>query len=234
LELLGFLRRVAEYPAVYQVTKSTTRHLERDSGARRRHPLSTVQARLLAVDFYLAARKWPAKFILDHKHKIAAFVGNGCPVGVPPQRGENPYLREDFVLWLTNGRLGVAMVDQPYLKPLSQMLGLIHRFSPAIPYLGEASLELLIVTGCERRQYLYGGCYSTQEYKPRGRATLNSQPGHIVCHYQHRRSLRCCAPRAIAPKPNPGHLTITRKSRRIKSGARPMFCRSTRKDRLSQ
>ena len=49
LERLGFLRRVAAYPVVYQVTKSTTRLLQRDSSNRRRHRLATVQARLLLV-----------------------------------------------------------------------------------------------------------------------------------------------------------------------------------------
>lgn len=53
LERLGFLRRITKYPVVFQVTKSTTRLLERDSGSRRRHTLSVVQARLLGVHFYL-------------------------------------------------------------------------------------------------------------------------------------------------------------------------------------
>jgi hypothetical protein len=155
LEHLGFLRRVAAYPVVYQVTKSTTRHLERDCGARRRHTLATVQSRLLAVDFYLAARKWPARFILDHEQKIAAFVDNGCPESALPQYGGRPYLREQFVLWLSSRRLGVGTVDEPHRAVLSQMLGLIRRFGPTVPYLGEGILELLIATGCERRYYRY-------------------------------------------------------------------------------
>ena len=155
LERYGFLRRVAAYPLVYQVTKSTTRHLERDSGARRRHSLPTVQARLLAVDFYLSARKWPGKFILDHEQKIAAFVDHGCPATVLPQHGGQPYLREEFLLWLANRRLGVAVVEQPHRAALSQIVGLVQRFAPTIPYLGEGALELLIVTGSERRYYVY-------------------------------------------------------------------------------
>ena len=59
LERLGFLRRVTKYPVVYQVTKSTTRLLARDSSHRRRHTLATVQARLLAMHFYFEARAWP-------------------------------------------------------------------------------------------------------------------------------------------------------------------------------
>ena len=155
LERLGFLRRVAAYPLVYQVTKSTTRHLERDSGARRRHSLPTIQTRLLAADFYLSARKWPAEFILDHEQKIAAFRGHECPVSVLPQRGGQPYLREEFVLRLANKRLGIAIMDQPHNGARSQMIGLIRHFAPTLQYLGEASLELLIVTGWERRYYLH-------------------------------------------------------------------------------
>jgi hypothetical protein len=155
LEVLGFLRRVAAYPVVYQITKSATRHLERDSGARRRHTLSTIQTRLLAVDFYLAARKWPAKFILDHEQKVAAFLNRGCPVEILPQHGGEPYLREEFLLSLSNGRLGIAAIDQPHRAARTQMLGLIGRFTPAIRSMGEAAVELLIVTGWERRYYVY-------------------------------------------------------------------------------
>ncbi len=45
LERAGFLRKVAAYPVVYQVTKSTTRLLAMDRSARRRHALETVLAR---------------------------------------------------------------------------------------------------------------------------------------------------------------------------------------------
>lgn len=154
LENAGFLRRVTAYPVVYQVTKSTTRHLERDSGARRRHPLTTVQTRLLAVDFYLAARKWPAEFILDHEEKITTFTDNNCPASALPQRGGRPYLREEFLLWLPDGRLGVAIVDQPHVSTLSQMIGLVRRFAPVIRYMGEGTMKLLIATGNQQRYYL--------------------------------------------------------------------------------
>ncbi len=93
LERLGFLRRVAAYPVVYQVTKSTTRLLQRDSSNRRRHRLATVQARLLGVDFYLEACGWPAEFVLDHERKIATFTDAGCPLNALPQRGGKPICR---------------------------------------------------------------------------------------------------------------------------------------------
>ena len=155
LERLGFLRRVAAYPVVYQVTKSATRHLGRDSGVRRSHPLPTVHVRLLAVDFYLAASKWPAEFTLDHEQKIAVFTDNGCPMSALPQRGGRPYLREEFLIWPPDGRLGIALIDQPHIGALSQMLGLVRRFLPVMRYMGEGTMELLMVSGSERRHYLY-------------------------------------------------------------------------------
>jgi hypothetical protein len=109
LERIGFLRRVAAYPVVYQVTKSTIRLLGRDSGTRHRHALATVQARLLAVDFYREAHDWPSEFILDHEQKIATFKESGYPIQTLPHRGGKPYLREQFVLWLPDGCLGVAL-----------------------------------------------------------------------------------------------------------------------------
>src|SRR5215471_8728785 len=54
-EQSGFLRRIASYPAVYQVTKSATRLTGVDRRARRPHDIKTVLGRLLAVDFYLNA-----------------------------------------------------------------------------------------------------------------------------------------------------------------------------------
>lgn len=155
LERLRFLRRVAAYPVVYQVTKSATRHLGPDSAARRRHPLPTVQARLLAVDFYLTARKWPAEFSLDHDQKIATFIDNGCPLHILPQRGERPYLREEFLLWPPSGKIGIALIDQAHIGARSQIRGLVRRYLPVMQHLGAGVVELLMVSGSERRHYLY-------------------------------------------------------------------------------
>jgi hypothetical protein len=155
LERLGFLRKVAAYPVVYQVTTSTTRLLGRDSGSRRRHTLATVQARLLGVDFYLEARGWPSEFILDHEQKIATFTECGYPIHALPQRGDQPYLREQFVLWLPDGHLGVAMVDQPHPGARSQLRRLVMQFQPTLQQMPE-ELKLLIVTGDHHRQCIYG------------------------------------------------------------------------------
>jgi hypothetical protein len=150
----GFLRKVAAYPVVYQVTKSTTRLLDRDSGARRRHTLATVQARLLAVNFYLEARRWPAEFVLDHEQKVATFTEAGCSAAVLPQRGGKPYLWEDFVLWLADGRIGVAIVDQPHPSAFSQLRQFLRRFHPLLGCI-QNGLQLLIATGNQHRCRLY-------------------------------------------------------------------------------
>jgi len=66
LERAGFLRRVAEYPLVYQVTKSVVRLIGTDLWARRQRVIETVRWRLAVVGFYLEARQWPADFFLQH------------------------------------------------------------------------------------------------------------------------------------------------------------------------
>jgi hypothetical protein len=153
-ERSGFLRKVAAHPVVYRVTKSTTRLLGRDSRARRTHALATVQARLLAVNFYLEARQWPAEFILDHEQKMATFRDAGCPSAALPERGGKPYLWEDFVLWLADGRIGVATVDQPYPSAFSQLRLIIRRFHSLLQYMPN-ELQLRIATGNEHRTRLY-------------------------------------------------------------------------------
>lgn len=154
LEQLGFLRRVTKYPVVYQVTKSTTRLLGPDSSCRRRHPLPTVQARLLAVHFYLEARAWPATFFLDHTDKIMMLQNAQCPLTVLPQRNGKPYLREHLVLWLADRRLGVAMIDLPQPGVLSRLRVFLRQYLPALRLLRQ-ELDLLIVTADQSRSYTY-------------------------------------------------------------------------------
>ena len=50
LESWGFIKRIATYPAIYQVTKSVTRLLGADLSARRQHAIETIQTRLLTVN----------------------------------------------------------------------------------------------------------------------------------------------------------------------------------------
>jgi len=163
LERRGFLRRVAAYPVVYQVTKAATQLLPRDTMARRPHPIDTVRSRLLGVSFYLEARCWPAhhegfgwptEFVFDHGQKIGAFGEFGCPVDVLPERSGQPYLWEEFVLRGTDGRLWVAHVDRAHGSAFLQVWGLAKRFCRCLERLGER-FELLVVVGSEARYRRY-------------------------------------------------------------------------------
>ena len=154
LERAGFVRRVADYPAVYQITGATTRLLDRDRRARRAHNVATVLSRLLAVSFYLEARLWPAEFALDHQHKINTFVYEDCPIDALPQRGGKPYLWEELVLWHDYNRIGVAIMDDQQRSPLAQLKGFARGFSRLIVCLGER-LGMLVVTGTDSRHRLY-------------------------------------------------------------------------------
>lgn len=154
LERAGFVRRVAEYPVVYQVTGATTRLLDRDRRARRAHDAVRVLSRLLAVSFYLEARLWPADFTFDHQRKINMFFYEGCPLEALPQRGGKPYLWEELVLWHDYNRIGVAIIDDRQRSPLSQLKGFARDFSRLVACLRER-LRMLIVTGTESRHRVY-------------------------------------------------------------------------------
>ena len=155
LERLGFLRRITKYPVVYQVTKSTTRLLGKDSSSRRRHELATIQARLLGLHFYLEARAWPAEFVLDHDQKVAMFRDlAGCPLTVLPQRGGQPYLREYFLLWDRDWRLCLTMIDSPLPGALSRLRRFIREFLQLLRYL-QKEPDLLVVTADQGRSHVY-------------------------------------------------------------------------------
>ena len=154
LENNGFLRRVVPYPLVYQVTKSVTRMLGSDLMARRVHPVETVRCRLLAVNFYLEARDWPAEFILDHDGRVAVLQRIGCPVDALPQRKGQPYLWESFVLDLHDGRLCVTVIDRVDCSALLQALGVVRRFAQCRRSVGER-LSLVVAVNSEARRRLY-------------------------------------------------------------------------------
>jgi hypothetical protein len=80
LESWGFIKRVAAYPAIYQVTKSVTRLMGAGLSARREHANETIRTRLLTVNFYLEAIRWPVEFVFDHQQKISrsALAGLTC------------------------------------------------------------------------------------------------------------------------------------------------------------
>ena len=150
----GFLRRVASYPVVYQVTKSATRLGAADRRARRTHRPKTVLNRLLAVDFYLDARGWPAEFVFDHEMKITTLTQRGCPLNAVPHRGGKPYVWEEFFLCVGDSSVAIALVDNQQRSPFSQSKKLAERFLPTLRFLPPYS-SLLIVTGSHTRQQGY-------------------------------------------------------------------------------
>ena len=92
-----------------------------DRRARRPHRPETLLNRLLAVDFYLDACGWPAEFIFDHEMKVTTLTAGGCPMSAIPHHGGEPYLWEEFILWLGDGRVAVALEDDHQRSPLSQV-----------------------------------------------------------------------------------------------------------------
>jgi hypothetical protein len=98
LESWGFIKRVAAYPAIYQVTKSVTRLMGADLAARRQHANETIRTRLLTVNFYLEAIRWPVEFVFDHQQKISKLWKLGCQPALLPERAGKPYLWQDILL----------------------------------------------------------------------------------------------------------------------------------------
>jgi hypothetical protein len=154
LERSGFLRRVAEYPAVYQVTKSVVRLIGTDMWARRTRAIETVRWRLAVVSFYLEARKWPADFFFQHDEKIAAMAKIGCSRQLLPHRGGLPYLADELVLDTHDGGLSVAVVDRPHWTAFLQLLHFVTRFARCRADAGER-LTLIVAVGSEARQRMY-------------------------------------------------------------------------------
>ncbi|PYU28761.1 MAG: hypothetical protein DMG32_01945 [Acidobacteria bacterium] len=154
LARLGFLRRISKYPVVYQVTKATTRLLGRDSSTRRRHTLETVQARLLAVHFYIEARAWPGEFVFKHEEKIRIFTDAGCPLSTLPQRNGKPYVRDYFMFWLPDLRIAIAMIDQPRPDQFVRLRLFLRQFLPVLRSVRE-QIDLFIVTPDQQRKFAY-------------------------------------------------------------------------------
>jgi hypothetical protein len=154
LERAGFLRRVAEYPLVYQTTKSAVRLVGTDCRARRPHRIEDVRWRLAAVSFYLEAREWPADFFFQHDNKIAALAKIGCPRHLLPERGGQPYLWEEFVLDAHDGGVSVVVIDRPHWTAFLQLLHFVTRFARCRASAGER-LTLIVAVGSEARQRMY-------------------------------------------------------------------------------
>jgi hypothetical protein len=149
LESWGFIKPVSAYPAIYQVTKSVTRLMGADLSARRQHAIETIRTRLLTVNFYVEAIRWPVEFVFEHKQKISKL----CQlVGEPfllPHRGSRPYLWQDIVLQRPSGEVVLTMVDHFGRHPYRQLYRHLKRFAPI---LGPDDLRLMIVVSSEHRE----------------------------------------------------------------------------------
>ncbi len=154
LERVGFLRRVAEYPVVFQITKSVLRLVGTDMWARRPRVIETVRWRLAVVNFYLEATRWPADFFFQQDEKIAAFAKVGCTGQLLPCRGGLPYLADEFVLDAHDGGVSVALVDRPHWTAFLQLLHFVTRFAPCRARAGRR-LTLIVAVASDARQRLY-------------------------------------------------------------------------------
>ena len=149
LESWGFIKRIATYPAVFQVTKSVTRLVGADLSARRQHTLGTIQTRLLIVNFYLEALRWPAEFVFDHERKISTFRSFACDSDLLPQRGGKAYLWQDLLLQRPSGDLVVAVVDH-FGDPYLQFYRLLQRFAASLRLIQD-EMKLLVAVGSDRQ-----------------------------------------------------------------------------------
>jgi hypothetical protein len=152
LESWRFIKPISAYPAIYQVTKSVTRLLGADLSARREHTLETIRTRLLTVNFYLEAIRWPAEFVFDHEQKISKICELIHEPFLLPHRGSRPYLWQDIVLQRPSGEVVLTMVDHFGRHPYRQLYRHLKRFAPT---LGPDDLRLMIVVSSERREQLF-------------------------------------------------------------------------------
>ena len=152
LESWRFIKPVSAYPTIYQVTKSVTRLMGADLSARREHTLETIRTRLLTVNFYLEAIRWPAKFVLDHKQKISKLFEVVAEPVLLPYRGSKPYLWQDLIFQRPSGEVIFTMVDHFGRHSYRQLYRHLKRFAPI---LGPDDLRLMIVVSSEDREQLF-------------------------------------------------------------------------------
>jgi hypothetical protein len=152
LEAWRFIKPVSAYPAIYQVTKSVTRLIGADLAARREHTLETIRTRLLTVNFYLEAIRWPVEFVFEHKQKISKLCQVCSEPALLPYRGRTPYLWQDLVLQRPSGEVVLTMVDHFGRHSYRQLYRHLKRFAPI---LGPDHLRLMIVVSSERREQLF-------------------------------------------------------------------------------
>ena len=154
LKQSGFLRQVAHYPAIYQVTKSATRLVGSDLMARRRHTPATIRCKLLGVNFYLEAKAWPADFVLEYAKKIALLNDAGCPTEALPHFRGRPCLWQEFVLLRTGRRVCVAAVDRGHDTVMYQTSTLARRYGRVFERL-PSHFRLIVAVASNHRAELY-------------------------------------------------------------------------------
>jgi hypothetical protein len=154
LKKLGFLRQIARYPVIYQVTKSATRLVGSDLMARRRHSPMTVRCKLLGVNFYLEAKAWPAQFTLPHLEKIALLNCAGCPSDALPHFRGQPFLWQEFVLRRADGKICAAAVDRAHDTVMYQTTTLARRYGRILEYL-PSEFGLIVAVASNHRAELY-------------------------------------------------------------------------------
>ncbi len=152
LESWAFIKPISAYPAIYQVTKSVTRLMGADLSARREHTLETIRTRLLTVNFYVEAIRWPVEFVFEHKQKISKLCQLVREPGLLPYRGSKPYLWRDLVLQRPSGEVVLTMVDHFGRHSYRQLYRHLKRFAPS---LGSDGLRLMIVVSSEHREQLF-------------------------------------------------------------------------------
>jgi hypothetical protein len=152
LESWGFIKAASAYPSIYQVTKSVTRLLGSDLSARREHTFETIRTRLLTVNFYLEAIRWPVEFVFDHQQKVTKLCQLVGEPALLPYRSSKPYLWQDIVLQRRSGEVVLTMVDHFGRHSYRQLYRHLKRFAPS---LGPDDLRLMIVVSSEHREQLF-------------------------------------------------------------------------------
>ena len=147
--------------------------------------------RLLAVNFYLEARTWPADFILDHDGRVSALQRIGCPADALPQRRGRPYLWQAFILDLRDGGLCISVVDRPDCSAFLQAVGIVRRFAECRRSVGER-LSLVVAVNSDARRRLYSKAVSNAKVREHAhgrteplsiyRVTLPVQSVHAMTH----------------------------------------------------
>ena len=154
LKQSGFLRQVAPYAVIYQVTKSATRLVGSDLMARRRHSPMTVRCKLLGVNFYLEAKAWPADFVLEYAKKIALLNDAGCPTEALPHFRGRPCLWQEFILLPRDRGVCVAAVDRGHDTVMYQTTTLARRYGRILEHL-PSEFGLIVAVASNHRAELY-------------------------------------------------------------------------------